>query len=186
MRCVQGGRREPAGENHKSGANEHGSANRGTCQEITQPFETTLSDLTRGLLALLRALASSGFFPRAASPPVLSASGAQKRQQSCSAERECWSASRISRGFILRLMSSLLCEHYPTAPATIEVLCYWSHAWSKELARSAVNEINSISSVSLYLSMQKPGETFLQALNRSDPAHSKLPASDTVISSIRH
>ncbi len=87
----------------QSGANEHGSANRGTCQEITQPFWNHSQRFNSGASCSSESSGLLWVFPRDASPPVLSASGAQKRSSHALPRGACWSASRISRGCYLEV-----------------------------------------------------------------------------------
>ncbi len=120
MRCVQGAGESPLVKITQSGANEHGSANRGTCQEITQPFWNHSQRFNSGASCSSESSGLLWVFPRAASPPVLSASGAQKRSSHALPRGACWSASRISRGcylevdelFALRTLPRLHLPHF--------------------------------------------------------------------------
>ncbi len=119
----------------QSGANEHGSANRGTCQEITQPFWKHSQRFNSGPIALRELRPPSGFFPvllRRLSYLHLelrSAAVMLRREESVEVRLASPEAVilRFDELFALRTLPRL---HLPHLSA-FALFCYWSHAWSK-------------------------------------------------------
>ncbi len=107
----------------QSGANEHGSANRGTCQEITQPFWNHSQRFNSGASCSSESSGLLWVFSPCCFAARLICIWSSEAQQSCSAERRVLKCvSHLPRLLSWGWWALCSANITPTAPATIEVL----------------------------------------------------------------